>query len=83
MDPEKELGPPLGCLKSRWSPSEMAPALRPPRLGLGGPVSLASGSFSDSLTTLGKSLPFCASVSFSLQWEETAVHPVLYLTQML
>lgn len=37
---------PMGCLKSQWSPSEMALAPRRCRLGLGGPVSLVSGSFS-------------------------------------
>lgn len=57
MDLEEDLQLLLECLKSCWSPSEMAPALRLHWLGLGGPVSLAS----DSLITVGKSLSLCLS----------------------
>lgn len=58
MDLGEGLLLPLGCLRSQWSPSEMALAPRLCWLGLGSPVSLVSGSFSDSLITLGKFLYF-------------------------
>lgn len=61
MDLEEDHELLLGCLRSQWSPREMALALRPCWLGLGGAVSLAS----DSLTTLGKSLSFSVPQFYS------------------